>query len=393
MYYRVLVVATYDSFLKAGVNVARRIVHSHIDIAIQYVKKRQLSMRQLSESGADKYQILDFRLLSDCDFSKYDIVVVSLGNIASIRLIDRLNMLDVRPLIISCFSGVIFGNTESISARIHSDILLTNNESDLVVAKNIAKEYNLDTKIINYGLVNIDTSLFDFRFRKNSKNLFFIDQVKIPTSKKDREYILDKLLDLARNNPSYCIFLKTRLYKNEITVHKESFSYSKLLNKNKDIPSNFFLFHDSIESAFPKMSACISFSSSVALEAIYYGIPTYIVKDLGISEKLYNPSFIESGLFIYLDELNEISEFSNYPNLEWFKLHISFDKDRDNILNNLIDNLIPLEKNRKTLPYLYRTTVKPKKLLYRKLRKLVISPKSFFQDAKLIRNFKKRKSN
>ncbi|HGO5855285.1 TPA: DUF6716 putative glycosyltransferase, partial [Mannheimia haemolytica] len=168
MYYRVLVVATYDSFLKAGVNVARRIMHSHIDIAIQYVKKRQLSMRQLSESGADKYQILDFRLLSDYDFSKYDIVVVSLGNIASIRLIDRLNMLDVRPLIISCFSGVIFGNTESISARIHSDILLTNNESDLVVAKNIAKEYNLDTKIINYGLVNIDTSLFDFRFRKNS---------------------------------------------------------------------------------------------------------------------------------------------------------------------------------------------------------------------------------
>ncbi|WP_409046434.1 DUF6716 putative glycosyltransferase [Mannheimia haemolytica] len=39
------------------------------------------------------------------------------------------------------------------------------------------------------------------------------------------------------------------------------------------------------------MDICISFSSTSVLEAIYYGIPTYIIKDLGIRESLYNPPF------------------------------------------------------------------------------------------------------
>lgn len=169
MTYKILVVATYDSFLKVGVNVARRIENSNIDIAIQYVKKNQLSKRQLMESGADNYSVFDYSHLHDADFLNYDLVVIALGNIASQRLIYRLHSIKNRPLMIGCFSGVIFGNAESIFARINTDILLTNNESDRYIAQAIADEYCLGTKILNYGLINLE---LDFKIRSEKFILY-----------------------------------------------------------------------------------------------------------------------------------------------------------------------------------------------------------------------------
>ncbi|HDL1635175.1 TPA: hypothetical protein PWW78_002507, partial [Mannheimia haemolytica] len=183
--------------------------------------------------------------------------------------------------------GSIFGNAESISSRINSDILLVNNESDRNIAQSIASEYGLETTILNYGLINLDLSFQ--RNKKSGKNIFFIDQVKIPQLKTEREYVLEKLLELARSKPDYSVFLKTRLYGNEITVHKDQYPYAHLLRNKKNIPTNFSLYNDSIEVAFQEMDICISFSSTSVLEAIYYGIPTYIIKDLGIRESLYNP--------------------------------------------------------------------------------------------------------
>lgn len=388
--FRILVVATYDSFLKSGINLAKRISHSKIDIAIQYVKKHQLSMRQLEECEADKFHILDFHTLKDSDFSNYDIVIISLGNIASNQLIIRLHLLEKRPLMISCFSGVIFGNAESILFRINADILLVNNEYDRRIAQNIADEYNLNTSIINYGLVNIDTSFH--KLPKTGKNLFFIDQVKVPSLKSERRYVLDKLIELARQNPDYCIFLKTRLSKNEITVHNDVFPYTTLLRDKKDIPENFRLFNDPIEIAFTQMSACISFSSSVALEAIYYGIPTYIIKDLGISERFYNPAFLQSGLLTSFDDLQGLSEFSNCINPQWFDMQVRFKEERDKLLNELIKRLFFLNRNIKKTSF-SSFPIPQKNLLYRKFRKLLVSPRSFFRDTKFIRNLKNSHTN
>ncbi|WP_326845036.1 DUF6716 putative glycosyltransferase [Mannheimia haemolytica] len=51
--------------------------------------------------------------------------------------------------------------------------------------------------------------------------------------KTEREYVLEKLLELARSKPDYSVFLKTRLYGNEITVHKDQYPYAHLLRNKK----------------------------------------------------------------------------------------------------------------------------------------------------------------
>ncbi|MEG9476345.1 DUF6716 putative glycosyltransferase [Mannheimia indoligenes] len=387
MSYKILVVATYDSFLKVGINLAQRLNHSMIEIAIQYVKKNQLSVRQLVESGANNYRVFDYQTLNNSDFSEYDIVIVALGNIASQKLITRLYSLKNRPLIITCFSGVIFGNAESISARINADILLVNNEFDRDIAQSIASEYGLKTTILNYGLINLDLN-----FQRNEgsgKNIFFIDQVKIPELKTEREYVLEKLLNLARNNPDYRIFLKTRLYGSEITVHKEQYPYAHLLKNKKNIPSNFNLFNDSIEVALKEMDACISFSSTSALEAIYYGISTYIIKDLGIRESFYNHPFLQSGLLTYFNELDNLNDLSKIPQKDWFDKQLSFSLNRDYILNNIIDELV--YEPRLILPLNYKVQEKHKRGVYPKFRKLLRSPKLFFLDSAIIKKLKNKK--
>ncbi|EEY13284.1 DUF6716 putative glycosyltransferase [Mannheimia haemolytica] len=382
--YKILVVSTYDSFLKVGINLARRINHSSIEVAIQYVKKNQLSIRQLVESGANNYRVFDYKILNNSDFSKYDIVIAALGNIASQKLITRLYSLNKKPLIITCFSGSIFGNAESISSRINSDILLVNNESDRNIAQSIASEYGLETTILNYGLINLDLSFQ--RNKKSGKNIFFIDQVKIPQLKTEREYVLEKLLELARSKPDYSVFLKTRLYGNEITVHKDQYPYAHLLRNKKNIPTNFSLYNDSIEVAFQEMDICISFSSTSALEAIYYGIPTYIIKDLGIRESLYNPPFLQSGLLTDFSQLDSLEQFLQIPNKDWFDKQIKFTQDRDKELNNIIDQLVFLPRT--ILSINYKLTGITNKRFYPKFSKFFRSPKNFFLDSVIMEKFK-----
>lgn len=389
MSYKILVVATYDSFLKVGINLAKRINHSSIEVAIQYVKKNQLSVRQVVESGANNYRIFDYKILNNSDFSEYDIVIAALGNIASQKLITRLYSLNNRPLIITCFSGVIFGNAESISSRINSDILLVNNESDRNIAQSIASEYGLETTILNYGLINLDLN-FE-QNNKSGKNIFFIDQVKIPELKIEREYVLEKLLELARNKPDYRIFLKTRLYENEITVHKEQYPYAHLLRNKKNIPGNFSLYNDSIEVALQEMDICISFSSTSALEAIYYGIPTYIIKDLGIRESFYNPPFLQSGLLTYFNELDNLDSLSKLPQADWLDKQLNFSLERDYILNNIIGELVYKPRVMFPVNYEYKVQGKNRKGFYPKFKKLLRSPKLFFLDSVIIKKLKDKK--
>ncbi|HDL5111683.1 TPA: hypothetical protein PXA44_002585, partial [Mannheimia haemolytica] len=166
-----------------------------------------------------------------------------------------------------------------------------------------------------------------------------------------REYVLEKLLELARSKPDYSVFLKTRLYGNEITVHKDQYPYAHLLRNKKNIPTNFSLYNDSIEVAFQEMDICISFSSTSVLEAIYYGIPTYIIKDLGIRESLYNPPFLQSGLLTDFSQLDSLEQFLQIPNKDWFDKQIKFTQDRDKELNNIIDQLVFLPRTILSINY------------------------------------------
>ncbi|AGQ38859.1 hypothetical protein J450_06995 [Mannheimia haemolytica D171] len=134
------------------------------------------------------------------------------------------------------------------------------------------------------------------------------------------------------------------------------------------------------------MDICISFSSTSVLEAIYYGIPTYIIKDLGIRESLYNPPFLQSGLLTDFSQLDSLEQFLQIPNKDWFDKQIKFTQDRDKELNNIIDQLVFLPRT--ILSINYKLTGITNKRFYPKFSKFFRSPKNFFLDSVIMEKFK-----
>ncbi|QLB12719.1 hypothetical protein EV697_101408 [Bisgaardia hudsonensis] len=385
---KVLVIATYDSFLKVAMNISRRISNSIIDVSILKVKKNQISNKQLYESGANNYNFVSYQSVSE--LHQYDIIVLSIGNIAFRKFITEYysyyDFFDKdRPIILAIFSGVIFGEPDTILSRINSDIILANNIEDQNIILETAKLYRSPVKVLNYGLININTdyqNLYSERFHEK-ETLVFIEQVKIPCSQKERCYVLDKLIEIAQNNPDKNIILKVRVLPGEKTVHSSQFSYVSLL-KDKLLPSNFTLSSEPVEELYKRMDLCITFSSTVVFEALYYGIPCAIIKDLGIRSDLANRAFLNSGLFLSFDEINlgkrKRVEFS------WLDKNINFDSDRDLMLNETIDSLL---EDQRTDLLLFSTLFgggfrfKRKSSIKRKFFKFLFHPKLFFIDSKL----------
>lgn len=396
---KILVIATYDSFVKSGIKLAKRL-SNNIDVAIQKIKNNQLSIRQIKESNLDNYNYLDYRSLSDTDFNKYDVIIVAIGNAASRAFTERFLKIysnkTQRPITISIFPGVIFGHTESILSRIHFDIVLANNENDTNIINEIAKIYNLSVTVINYGLVNIDNSIEKIKDRKQKLyNLFFIDQVKIPESREERKFLIDQLINLAQKRPDYHVYLKTRVINKELTVHKNKYSYAKLLSGYHSLPKNLSIFEGSMDEAYSLMDMCLSFSSTVSIEALYYKIPSFIIADLGINNKLYNYPFIGSDIFITFNELINNPKIQYNVRENWYKKNVFFIEERDILLKNTISNLKHLNRKLTIPETLFGGNFQVKKRsnkLIRKVRKFIISPRLFFVDSTLHQAIKRRKS-
>ncbi|QIW15217.1 hypothetical protein A4G20_02095 [Pasteurellaceae bacterium RH1A] len=398
--YRVLIIATYDSFLKSGVKLAQRINHSNIDLCLYPVKRKQVSERQLMESQSQCYAKVEYHTLNRENYKRYDIIILSVGNMAFQKIVESyyryFSPLDHdRPLILSIFPGVIFGHTDSILARLKSDLILANSKADLDRINKLSTIYNTNTTSFNYGLININEQLrmaYSKKIENGIKNIVFIDQVKYPESKNERVFILSKIIYLAINNPDKKFFIKTRLAGNkETTIHLDKYPYKELYYELigetphlKEV-NNFFFTDESLETLFPKIDLCMSISSTVLLEALYYGIPSLVIGNIGVKEKYAMHHFIDSGIIHPMDNILK-NPLSNL-NQDWFEDNIDFPLNRNEILHLEIKKVMHNIKNmvyskNDCLPEIDLSSPK-KNILFRKFRKLINNPKGFLVDAYL----------
>ncbi|WGE31631.1 hypothetical protein NYR60_07130 [Actinobacillus genomosp. 2] len=382
--YKVLVVATYDSFLNSGIKVAERISRDeNIEIMIFPVKRNQISLRQLLESNAIKYHQILFSY--DLDYLQYDIIILSVGNTATKKFIahfyEKHSLSCKRPIIISIFPGLIFGHTESILSRIDTDIILVNSLLDKEKVNEILKVYRSTTEVIHYGLINIDINKKNsFSKRNSEKTIVFIEQIRIPETKEEKEFVVDRLINLAKNYPEKEVIFKRRIIEREVTVHEDKISYIDILNK-KELPTNFQISNEPIADLYHKMDLCLSFSSTVLLEALYYGIPIAIISDLGINDNYALDNFLGSDLFLSFNEIEK--GLRSIPSVLWLEKNLYFDNNRDDILKKAIENILnhPSKLHKRFLFFKGRQYMN-KSNKYQKLKKLVRSPKDFFIDSK-----------
>lgn len=398
----VLVVATYDSFLKTGYSIAKRIDGAIVNVFIHQVRANQISISQLDEYGISKNNVqvgsVDSFIAEDY-LDSYDLVILSVGNSLFRKCLKKIHRYsNNRLIIIGCFPGVVFGNIESITSRINSDILLCNSYLDTMLAKKIAEFSDSSVDVLHYGLVNLKVDFI--RKSHKLKNIYFIDQVKIPDQLSDRIYILQKLINLSNKYPDYNFIIKSRVKEGDQTVHVNAMDYADLLERFPYVPKNLFIQYECMDESYNKMDMCISVSSTVILEALFYKIPSYAISDFGIDTKFANDSFLGSGLFVSFAEMEERLEF--YFQLQyseqWYEdnINVSQLNDRDFMLNNSINYkynyAVAQKKGRLFSRIAPELTIKRSFLerTQRKVFKLFRNPKQFFIDSHYYTLFMKK---
>lgn len=352
---KILLIASYDSFLYAGLEVARKIKNADIEIKIRTTVSNQLSQTQLNKIFHDQsYSYSSFFLnnYKDIDFNHYDIIILSVSNtfissffefFFSSETINRKQIVTL-----SLFAGVIFGEINSITSRINSDILLLNNYSDYILSKKIKQHWKLNTKLIHYGFPVIQ------RYTKNNddnQNIYFFEQVKIPETYSDRVYLLKKLIEYAKKNPETNIYIKPRVSIKEKTVHENKYPLEILLKKNfdkKTLPNNLLFSYESVADCFKNAKLVITISSTVAFEAIYNKIPVAIISDYGLRNEFANQEFLESGCLMTFEELNH-----KVPsvNKKWYDEMVAFPENRIEVLNQIIENSVKEKKLHEEINY------------------------------------------
>lgn len=338
---KVLVLATYDSFLRTGLEVAKAIENALIDIKIRTTVDNQLSPSQLKSIFGESDYTYSYFVLNEyknIDYNQYDIIILSAGNGFVQSFFEfYLQNGDIKReniITMSLFPGVIFGDIDSISVRMSADILLCNNQIDFEIAQKVKETYQLPTKLLLYGYPIIKQIK-----QSEPKNIYFFEQVKIPETYSDRMYLLHKIMEYAQRNPEEMIYIKPRVAPNEKTVHINKYPLEKLLKeyaKTNDISTNFSFTYQDIEACFSDMKLGITLSSTVAIEAIYNQLPMSIIADFGLRSDFANKDFLGSGILVLFDDLGS-KELK--VNNEWYQSMVFFPENRQEILNSLIFEL------------------------------------------------------
>lgn len=383
---KVLLITSYDSFLKSGLLVAQNIDNAEIDIYVHTeVDGLELSQNQLSELGISKKDIVNFHIdkyFESGMYENYDIVILSVGN----SLLNRFFKLQYRiyhkqlhisnkALLITLFPGVIFGDRASILSRMLSDFILYLCPYDFEQGELIKQQHSFQCTNVLYGFSPLcDANTISMIDRKN----YFIDQVIIPATREDRIIIVQGLIELAKRYPLEQFIILPRTEEGERTVHKDIYPYRELI-KEFEIPSNLIVKRLPISQALSDMKLCISISSTVVFEALTLDIPIYIVGDLGIRDKFANFIFHDSGVMGTLSNLS-LTTLPNV-NIAWKNKYYYCCQDQALLLNNVIKNYKPMTHSYEVYKKELDKMIPIQTRILRKVIKLFKKPRLFFRDS------------
>lgn len=148
--------------------------------------------------------------------------------------------------------------------------------------------------------------------------IVFAPQAKVPAAREDRLAILRALDTWVRGDEARSTVVKLRSRAGEHETHHEHVRYSDLLAELRDqgalsprVTEEF----GPLSAFLTPGSALVTVSSTAALESLDQGLPTLIISDFGVNEKMLNVAFATSGLDRTLDQMVE-GEFP-FPTADW----------------------------------------------------------------------------
>ncbi|NGO14219.1 hypothetical protein G5C60_43165, partial [Streptomyces sp. HC44] len=331
---RVAVLADSDTRWKWGALTANRIAPAESDIRLDgYLLRGRATptARQLQEVGvsADSLrEVTGVEFLRVMREEAYDMVVLALvgGAVQAMlhglgyawkeRAASDLKERTKRPVVVTGYVGVVYEKlADGLLLRHGADLVLANSRQDAERFTAVYEGVGADaSSVTEVALPFLGGAPYEPHDRADPYTVVFAAQPSVPESRKDRMYLLERLVRHARLHPDREVLLKLRSKPGEHTTHIEEQPYQKLAQRI-DLPANFRLVYGHMGEVLDRTDLLVTVSSTAALESLHRRIPTVLLTDLGVRESLGNHHFVGSGCLASWDQLDAGHRPS--PDEEW----------------------------------------------------------------------------
>lgn len=267
--------------------------------------------RQLEEVGvrADSLrEVTAIEFLRAMAETSYDIVVLALvggGVQAMLHGLARVwDGLEKRPVVVTGYVGVVYEKlADGLLLRHGADLVLANSRQDAERFRAVYEGVGADaSSVTEVALPFLGGAAYEGEH--DPYTVVFAVQPSVPDNRRDRVYLLERLVGHARLHPEREVLLKLRSRPGEHTTHIEELPYQKLIQR-LDPPANFRLVYGNMGEVLDRTDLLVTISSTAALESLHRRIPTVVLTDLGVREVLGNHHFVGSGCLASWDQLDE----------------------------------------------------------------------------------------
>ncbi|MFC4499734.1 MULTISPECIES: DUF6716 putative glycosyltransferase [Streptomyces] len=270
--------------------------------------------RQLAEVGvhADSMrEVTAVEFLRAMTQTSYDVLVLALvgGGVQAVlhglkRVWEENSDRRVRPVVVTGYVGVVYEKlADGLLLRHGADLVLANSRQDAERFSAVYDGVGADSSsVTEVALPFLGGAPYEGEH--DPYTVVFAAQPSVPESRKDRTYLLNRLVQHARLHPEREVLLKLRSRPGEHTTHIEELPYQKLAQR-LDLPANFRLVYGNMGEVLDRTDLMVTISSTAALESLHRRIPTVVLSDLGVREALGNHHFVGSGCLASWDQLDE----------------------------------------------------------------------------------------
>ncbi|MFF3203242.1 DUF6716 putative glycosyltransferase [Streptomyces sp. NPDC002962] len=277
--------------------------------------------RQLAEVGvhADSLsEVTALEFLRAMTRTPYDVLVLALVGGGVQAILHGLKRIwegrTERPVVVTGYVGVVYEKlADGLLLRHGADLVLANSRQDAERFRAVYEGVGADaSSVTEVALPFLGGS--PYTGEHDPYTVVFAAQPSVPENRRDRTYLLDRLVRHARLHPEREVLLKLRSKPGEHTTHIEELPYQKLAQK-LDPPPNFRLVYGNMGEVLDRTDLMVTVSSTAALESLHRRVPTVVLTDLGVREALGNHHFVGSGCLASWDQLD--AGHRPAPDEEW----------------------------------------------------------------------------
>lgn len=267
--------------------------------------------RQLQEVGvhADSLrEVTAVEFLHTMAQESYDVLVLALVGGGVQAVLHGLKRVwegqAQRPVVVTGYVGVVYEKlADGLLLRHGADLVLANSRQDAERFRAVYEGVGADASAVTEVALPF-LGGEPYAGEHDPYTVVFAAQPSVPDSRRDRTYLLNRLIQHARRHPEREVLLKLRSKPGEHTTHIEELPYQKLVQRLEP-PANFRLVYGNMGEVLDRTDLLVTISSTAALESLHRRVPTVVLTDLGVRETLGNHHFVGSGCLASWDQLDD----------------------------------------------------------------------------------------